>query len=165
MWYSILGSKISKISKTISDLCHHSKSVDTQTYFNTFKILCLVSTKSQFKSVFSWFFFLTVNEWSLSVYSAPQKLYKSFVIWYKTTYIRSDTCTFTYKPEWHTNTSASCLWIQLARSLSLSHTQTSPQHHYQSSECSMAGTPHRQSEWSQQTCRSLLLRSAKTPLL
>lgn len=47
-----------------------------------------------------------------------------------------------------------------------SHRQTSPQHHYQSSECSMAGTPHRQSERSQQTCRSLLLRSAKAlPLL
>ncbi len=61
------------------------------------------------------YFFLTVNEWSLSVNSASQKLHK-------TTYVRSDTCTFTYKPEWHTHTSVACLWIQLARSLSFSHT-------------------------------------------
>ncbi len=64
----------------------------------------------------------------------------------------------TQTPQWHVSESS---W----QGLSLSHTQTSPRHQCQSSECSMAGTPHRQSEWSQQTCRSLLLRSAKTPLL
>ncbi len=120
--------------------------------------------KSPFNSVFSWLF-VPYSKWvkSLCTFST-QKLHKSFVIWYKTTYVRSDTCTFTYKPEWHTNTSVACLWIQLARSLSFSHTDITSapvpvlwmQHGRDSTQTE---------EWSQQTCRSLLLRSAKTPLL
>lgn len=90
---------------------------------------------------------------------------ESFVIWYRAMHILWDSCPFTWNTERHTNTSAPRLWIQLWQGLSLSRTQTSPRHHYQLSECSVAGTPHRLSEWSQQTCRSLLLRSAPAPLL